>query len=86
MAVTFRNVNLRWECQFVLTLGMWKSGVTVKRALREEVGVGGGGGDNCPWRLRKGRTARLSLNSQSVRTWPSQVQKQVLNAADGWRL
>ena len=44
MAVTFRNVNLRWKCQFVLTLGMSKSGVTVKRALREDVEVGGGGG------------------------------------------
>ena len=27
----------------MLTLGMSMSGVTVKRALREEVGVGGGG-------------------------------------------
>ena len=44
----------------------------------------GVGGDDVSWRWRMGRTVWLGL--RNVPNWRSQVQKQVLNAADGWRL
>ena len=57
--------------------------VTEKRVLiLEDVdGAGGRSWGDVSRRWRTGRTARLAIHN--VRTWRSQVQKRVLNAADG---
>ena len=73
VSVTLRNVNLRY-CLGMSIWGHAQAGYQIPRALHNDVGT-------TFLATEDGRTARLGL--RNVRIWLSQVQKRVLNAADG---